>query len=204
MFVLLNRKFYKEAKMEDQLLVAKTLLRCYPHLDDLFTSLEQCEDECVKSGFYAIFPNEQMRLYDKIIAYEDRKVGIYNMKYMIEESFRKGKGLALSILKERYLSHREMNELMEEYHVSLRTCYRYLKRGLADLAKELSALGYDKKRIIVEYGNEPLFMTMLNRVIKEDDLENEDQERGKIDNLSRRPLIYCERVFSAVGRAQRG
>ena len=146
-----------------------------------------------------------MRLYDKIISYEDRKVVIYNMKYMIEESFRRGKGLALSILKDRYLGHREMDELMREYHVSLRTCYRYLKRGLSDLAKELASLGYDKKRIISEYGNEPLFLTMLNRVIKEDDAENEDRERGKeINDFNRRPLLYCEHAFSAVGRAQRG
>ena len=196
--------------MEDQLLVAKTLLLCYPYLEDLFDSLTRCENECVSSGFYAIFPNEQMRLYERIAAYEHRKVGVYNMKYLIEECFRRGKGAALSLLKERYLSGVDMPVLMEKYDVSLRTCYRYIKRGLAELSKALQSLGFDKKRILTEYGNEPLFMTMLNRVIKEDDAENAGErgekkmEKKEINNLPRRPLIYYESAFSAVGRAQRG
>ena len=192
--------------MEDQLLVAKTLLLCYPHLDDLYDSLTRCEEECVDSGFYAIFPNEQMRLYERIAAYERRKVGVYNMKYLIEECFRRGKGCALSLLKERYLKGRDMSELMDKYCVSLRTCYRYIKRGLSELSKALLTLGFDKKRIFMEYGNEPLFMTMLNRVIKEDDADNDSRrgEKKSINNLPRRPLIYYESAFSAVGRAQRG
>ncbi len=192
--------------MEDQLLVAKTLLLCYPHLDDLFDSLTRCEEECVDSGFYAIFPNEQMRLYERIAAYERRKVGVYNMKYLIEECFRRGNGCALSLLKERYLKGGDMSELMEKYGVSLRTCYRYINRGLSELSKALLTLGFDKKRIFTEYGNEPLFMTMLNRVIKEDDADNDNGrlEKKSLNNLPRRPLIYYESAFSAVGRAQRG
>ena len=104
--------------MEDQLLVAKTLLKCYPHLEDLCVVLNKCAEECVESGFYAIFPNEQMRLYERIAAYEKRKAGVYNMKYLIEESFRRGNGQALSLLKERFICHRDMNELIEKYRVS--------------------------------------------------------------------------------------
>ena len=192
--------------MEDRSLVAKTLLKCYPHLDDLYDSIVRSEDECVEGGFYAIFPNAQMRLYERIIAYEKRKAGVCNMKYLIEESFKRGRGVALSLLRERYLYKREMEELMQEFGVSLRTCYRYIKKGLADLASELEALGFDKKKIIVEYGNEPLFLSMLNRVIKEDDAETSarESEKGGINN---RPLplrFYCASAFSLGGRAQRG
>jgi len=196
----------KEDEMEDNLLVAKTLLKCYPHLDDLFEALTHCTEECINSGFYAIFPNEQLRLYERINAYERRKTGIYNMKYLIEESFRRGKGIALSLLKDRFLSRRDMGELIERYRVSLRTCYRYLKKGLGELAKELEDLGFDKKRILMEYGNEPLFMTMLNRVIKEDDSECE--EAAKASQINSRPLpplcsLYGN-AFSLDGRVPRG
>ena len=211
MFVLLNRNSYKEGKMEDQLLVAKTLLKCYPHLDDLFRVLHRCSEECVESGFYALFPNEQMRLYERICAYEKRKLGVYNMKYLIEESFRRGKGSALSLLKERFLYNRDMNELMEKYGVSLRTCYRYLKRGLREFADALASQGFDKKRILCEYGNEPLFQTMLNRVIKEDDLEREKEiekqrEETSINTHPLPPLcrLCRESAFSEGGRALRG
>ena len=193
--------------MEDQLLVAKTLLKCYPHLDDLCAVLHNCVEECVESGFYAIFPNEQMRLYERINVYEKRKAGVYNMKYLIEECFRSGKGHALSLLKERFIAHLDMSELIDKYRVSLRTAYRYIKRGLAEFAGTLSELGYDKKRILMEYGNEPLFLTMLNRVIKEDDAETENNksERAKIN--SHPPLLcrlYCENAFCEGGRAPRG
>ena len=192
--------------MEDRLLVVKTLLKCYPHLADLYQTLTKCTEECVESGFYAIFPGEQMRLYERIRAYERRKVGVYNMKYLIEECFRRGKGSALSLLKERYIVGRSMNELIDRYAVSLRTCYRYVKKGLSELALEMEALGYDKRRILCEYGDEPLFLTMLNRVIREDDAEREKERAEKAALNTRRlpPLFYCERAFSSDGRAPRG
>ena len=210
MFVSLVRKFAKkEATMEDRSLIAKTLLKCYPHLDDLYDALKECVEDCVQNGFYAIFPSEQMRLYERIYAYERRKIGVYNMKYLVEEAFRRGKGAALSLLKERYLSHQGMNDLTLKYQVSLRTCYRYIKKGFVELASEMEKLGFDKKKILTEYGDEPLFLAMLNRVIKEDDAENEEREAQKEGDLNSRRLpplcrLYCERTFSADGRAQRG
>ena len=201
----------KEDVMEDLILVVKTLLKCYPHLDDLYDAITRSVEECVESGFYAIFPNEQMRLYERIYAYERRKVGIYNMKYLIEEAFRRGKGNTLSILRERYLNKKEMGELTHLYGVSLRTCYRHVKRGLTILAETLLEMGFDKRRILTEYGDEPLFLTMLNRVIKEDDAEraaeSERQEREEKDRGISRPLpplchLYSERAFCEDGRAR--
>ena len=193
--------------MEDKLLVAKTLLKCYPHLADLYQALTNCTEECIRNGFYAIFPKEQMKLYESINSYEQRKVGVYNMKYLIEQAFNKTKSGALSILKERFLFHRSMGELIDRYKVSLRTCYRYIKKGLAELAANMEELGYDKKRIICEYGDEPLFLTMLNRVIKEDDAETEQnsREQGDVNNRRLPPLYrFCCGAFSEGERAQQG
>lgn len=194
--------------MEDRLLIAKTLMKCYPHLDDLCAALNECVENCVRNGFYAVFPTEQMLLYQKIYGYENRKVGVYNMKYLIEEVFRRGKGAAISLLKERYLFNRAMNELTLKYQVSLRTCYRYIKKGLAHFAAEMEKLGYDKKKIFTEYGDEPLFLAMLNRVIKEDDAENEEEDLGKTEINNRRLPPLCHfcygRAFSSDGTAQRG
>ena len=164
--------------MEDELLVTKTLLLCYPHLDDLFDALTESVENCVRNGFYAIFTAEQMALYERIARYEDRKVGLCNMKYLVGECFRSGRGISLSLLKERYILGKSMNELMEKYGVCMRTCYRYLKKGLADFTLELERLGFDKKRILTECGDEPLFQTMLTRVIREDDVESRREAKG--------------------------
>ena len=191
--------------MEDQLLVAKTLLLCYPHLEDLCLALSKCSEESVESGFYAIFPNEQMRLYERICAYEKRKVGAYNMKFLVEECFRRGKGISLSLLKEKFLLKRSMGELIRKYDISLRTAYRHIKKGLAAMANTLKEMGFSKKRILCEYGNEPLFLTMLNRVIKEDDAETAGE--GGEKELNHRHLPICllgrEHAFSEDGRARR-
>ena len=200
---------FREDFMEDRLLLAKTLLKCYPHLDDLYAALTECVEDCVANGFYAIFPNDQLRLYERIYSYERRKVGVYNMKYLIEEAFRRGSGVALSLLKEKYLYDRAMSELTLKYQVSLRTCYRYIKKGLAELAAEMEKLGYDKKKILCEYGDEQLFLTMLNRVIKEDDAERAQEEEAEQDNINNRRLpplyrFYCGHAFSEGGRAPRG
>ena len=163
--------------MEDKFLVAKTLLECYKHLDDLYDALTDSSEKAVANGFYAIFPLEQMRIYERIIRYEARKVGVYNMKYLIEESFRRGGSHALSLLKEKYLHGYSIADLAEKYGVCMRTCYRHLKKGLVAFTEELEKLGFDKKRLICLYGNEPLFMTMLNLVIKEDDAEGREEKR---------------------------
>ena len=177
--------------MEDKFLVAKTILECYPHLDDLYDALTESSDGCVRSGFYAIFPKEQLRLYARIAECENRKVGIYNMKYLVEECFRRGRSVALSLLKEKYIFGRSVNAFAERYGVSLRTCYRYLKKGIAEFTSELEEMGYDKRRILTEYGDEPLFQTMLTRVIREDDAEGREESAQKASlaiNNRRTPL----------------
>lgn len=158
--------------MEDKYLVAKTLLECYAHLDDLYESLTRRSEAAVQSGFYAIFPSEQMRIYERIISLEDRKVGLYNMKYLTEECFRRGRSAALSLLKEKYVDGTPKEELMRRYGVCLRTCYRYVRKGIADFTAELERMGFDKKKILLTFGNEPLFQSMLAKVIRWDDDEN--------------------------------
>ena len=179
--------------MEDKYLVAKTLLECYSHLDDLYDALTESSERAVESGFHAIFPSEQMRIYERIIKYEARKVGVYNMKYMIEECFRRGGSHALSLLKERYLHGGSIAEIAEKYGVCLRTCYRHLKKGIVAFTEELEKLGFDKKRIICLYGNEPLFMTMLNLVIKEDDAEGKEIEGSAEKKAEKRGEINSRR-----------
>ena len=63
-----------------------------------------------------------------------------------------------------------MNELAGKYGGCLRTCYRQIKKGIAAFSEELEKLGFDKKRLLTEFGNEPLFQMMLTRVIREDDV----------------------------------
>ena len=179
--------------MEDKYLVAKTLLECYSHLDDLYDALTKRVDACLESGFYAIFPNEQMRLYQRIVEYENRKVGLYNMKFLIEECFRKGNSAPLSLLKEKYINLKTKSEIMARYGVCLRTCYRYFKRGIAEFTVQLEKMGYDKRKVLMEFGDEPLFQNALSKVIREDDNEGRavaplDLEEKSINNRRRTPL----------------
>lgn len=178
--------------MEDKFLVAKTLLACYRHLDDLYDALTESAESCVRSGFYAIFPKEQMSIYERIMRYEERKTGLYNMKYLVEECFRRESSPSLSLLKEKYIRNLSMNDIMEKYGVSMRTCYRHLKKGLISFTHGLEKFGYDKTRLLFLFGNEPLFQTMLARVIREDDAENRSEGaaagKGEKINNRRNPL----------------
>ena len=179
--------------MEDKFLVAKTLLLCYPHLEDLYDALTDSAEECVRSGFYAIYPNEQMRLYERIVAYEDRKVGVYNMKYLIERCFREGASPVLALVKERFIHKTPVGEISKKYGVISRTCYRYIKRGIVAFTQKLEELGFDKKRLLTEFGNEPLFQTMLTRVIKEDDEEN-GAESGATNQSKGEAQAKCPQI----------
>lgn len=192
--------------MEDKYLVAKTLLLCYPHLEDLYVALTDSAEQCVKSGFYAIFPEEQLRLYERISDYEDRKTGLYNMKYLVEQALRSAPSPVLALAKERFILNRSVGEITQKYAVTSRTCYRYIKKGIVAFTQNLEELGFDKKRLITEFGNEPLFQTMLTRVIKEDDEESSiadrAEEKSKGEGQAKRPQINHLWAFCAGRIAQ--
>ena len=86
-----------------------------------------------------------------------------------------------------------MNELMERYGVCLRTCYRHIKRGIESFCCGLERLGYNKKKLLLLFGNEPLFQTMLSVVIREDDAERRNgplpRERKSTINNRHNPLL---------------
>lgn len=133
-----------------------------------------------------------MRLYERISDYEDRKTGLYNMKYLVEQAFRSVRYPVLALAKERFILKRSVGEITKKYGVLPRTCYRYIKKGIVAFTQNLEELGFDKKRLIIEFGNEPLFQTMLTRVIKEDDEESTQsgaEERSKQKVRAKRPQI---------------
>ena len=165
--------------MEDKQLVVKALLECYPYIDDMYDALTRMIASSVSDGFYAIFANEQMRLYERIMRYNDRKIGLYNMKYLIEE----GTGRKQSILRARYMEGKSASVIASESDIPLRTVYLRLKQGIATLAVVLEKMGFDKKRILKEFGNEPLFSSMLKRVIEEDDEAQRVKEAVKKTNI---------------------
>ena len=169
--------------MEDRMLVVKALLESYPFIEDMKRALAVQSEQLASSGFYAIFPNEQMRIYEKLIRNGMRKGVLDRMKRWIDFAFFEGDSPALSLLKERYIHGAPMSEVMNKYGVSLRTCYRYVKRGLAALTSLLEKHGVDKRRILTECGDESLFSMMLNKVIEEDDEEKSlsDRQDGRVE-----------------------
>lgn len=133
----------------------------------------------MRSGFYAVFPKEQMRIYEQIIRNGVRKSVLGRMKGWLDAAFAARVSPALSILKERYVYHTPMFDIMNKYGVCVRTCYRYIKKGLAELAALLEEVGADKRKIIVECGNESLFSMMLGKAIEEDDEEALSEKEGE-------------------------
>ena len=154
--------------MEDRELVTKAMLDCYAYIDDMYDALTQSIEKHALDGFYAIYAAEQFKLYGQIIKYNDRKVGLYNMKYLIEEGLARAAAYA-DLLRAKYLEKKSVIEIARDRGLSLRTCYRRIGVGLTIFTGELEKMGFDKKRLLKEFGNEPLFSSMLNRVIAEDD-----------------------------------
>ena len=151
--------------MEDEMLVARAMLECYPYIDDMYDALTRTAERCAMNGFYAIFPVEQMRLYEQIMKCNERKIGLYNMKYLTEA----GLGGGGILLRERFFEKKSVSVIAAEHGIPLRTAYRRLEKELCSFTKALNVKGFDKKRLLKEFGNEPLFLSMLNRVIREDD-----------------------------------
>ena len=101
------------------------------------------------------------------------------MKYVIEKGFGEMRSENVSLLKERFEKRTGMSDMKNGAGLSLRTLYRRMDRALEEFASALERIGFDKKRILIEFGNEPLFAVSLNRVIKEDDEVSEIRERMK-------------------------
>jgi len=165
--------------MEDRQLVTKAVLECYPYIEDMYDALTRSAEKCALDGFYAVFAAEQMRLYEQILRYNDRKIGLYNMKYLIEEGIRRSGVMSDGFLRARYLLGKSAAEIASQKDTSLRTCYRQLQRGLEAFTSALERMGFDKKCLLKEFGNEPLFSSMLKRVIDEDDEMLRMKERLK-------------------------
>ena len=178
--------------MEDRFLVTKALLECYPYIEDMHDALSRSAEKCASDGFYAIFASEQMRLYEQIMKYNNRKIGLYNMKYLTEEGI--GESGETALLRERYLKEKSAATVSLEKGIPLRTVYRRLETGLRIFTRRLEEMGFDKKRLLKECGNEPLFLSMLKRVIDEDD-ENE-RMRGAL-------LKVNVEAFGALSRRNR-
>ena len=180
--------------MEDRQLVVKALLECYPYIDDMYDALTSTIEKCVADGYYAIFADEQMRLYERIMKYNDRKIGLYNMKYVIEE----GTGVRMPLIRARYFEGKSATAIAEERGVPLRTVYHHLQKAVATLTAALEGMGFDKRRILKEFGNEPLFSSMLKRVIEEDDEAERIRELAKRTNIE--PL--GERIIRSRRRSR--
>ena len=165
--------------MEDRLLVAKALVSCYAHLDDVCEALDKSAEKLALEGFYAIYPNDQMKIYERLIGIKERKRVLYNMKFIIEKGFHDIKKESSVLLRDRYEKGKGRNELTKHMGISLRTLYRRLDRALEDFTVALERIGFNKKKTITEFGNEPLFSVSLNRVIKEDDEAKEMREKMK-------------------------
>lgn len=194
MFVLLDAMLIKEDGMEDRLLVAKALLECYPFIEDMERALTHSSEELARNGFYAIFPKEQMQIYEQIIRNGMRRSILAKMKGWIDAAFAAGDSPSLSILRERYLYHTSMFDIMNRYGVCVRTCYRYIRKGLAELASLLDRKGADKRTIIIECGNESLFSMMLGKVIEEDDQESLSDGSNRMQERRRGQRINSRRI----------
>ncbi|MCR4725831.1 MAG: hypothetical protein K5753_01265 [Clostridia bacterium] len=190
--------------MEDRLLVAKALVSCYAHIDDVCEALERSAEKCALDGFYAIYPSDQMRLYERLIKNNERKRNLVNMKYVIERGLSGIKTGNAALLRERYEFTLARSDLMKKLGISLRTLYRRFDRALEEFACALDRFGFDQKRILREFGNEPLFSVSLNRVIKEDDEAREMREKMKNAAFDAYSERYQTRVIVFQQTAESG
>ncbi len=165
--------------MEDRILIAKALVSCYAHIDDVCDALDASAEKYARSGFYAVYPIDQMRIYEKLIQCNERKRILYNMKFVIEKGFSLIRAENAVLLRHRYELKRGRNDMSRDLGFSLRTLYRKLERALEEFAAALERVDFDKKRLLVEFGNEALFSVALNRAIKEDDEATELREKWR-------------------------
>ena len=148
-----------------EIIWTKVFLTVYPRLERLVEEFDNARENLLKSGIGVYLgrrlTNEE--LFEKIIDVNYRRLGLINVKVLVDEGMRRLPQKAREVLQARYMD-KSVNTYCEAKDVSKRTFFRRLDSATRRLGEVLISLGYDERKILLEYKNEPILIRIKERL----------------------------------------
>ena len=144
-----------------------TVLVAYVLLPKIVKELNFGIESRVKSSFQSKHlkigvSNEQ--LISEIIALTDEKRKIVNLRYLINESLSQMKDKSREILTDRMFQKMTFEEISKAHNIAMRTTFRRLENAEAEVAKNLSSLGYDESALQKDFANDKYISSIYKRL----------------------------------------
>lgn len=148
-----------------EIIWTKVFLTVYPRLERLVKEFDNTRENLLKSGIGVYLgrrlTNEE--LFEKIIDVNYRRLGLINVKVLVDEGMRRLPQKARDTLIARYIQQ-DVNAYCEANGVSKRTFFRRLDSAIRRLVEVFISLGYDERKINLEYKDEPILVSIKNRL----------------------------------------
>lgn len=162
----MNKCSYKEVIMQrEDVIITRVLLEGYKHLDRLYEALGKSIECLVNSGYNSGYIGTTTLIYDKIIEYNYRREGIYNLKAIVNQTLMELSPQNRELLTLHFIEQKEFGEIKDILGVSLRTIFRYYDRALQSFSLSLKKTGFPESRIEAEFGDEPFYIRMKKKVL---------------------------------------
>lgn len=152
--------------MMNQIIWTKVFLTIYKRLGRLIEELDNARDNLIKCGLGGGYnrrgwTNEE--LFERIIELNYRRLGLINVKVLVDEGLRRLPISVREIIIARYVDG-NIDEYEKKHAICKRTVFKRLNKAIVLLGEVFAKLGYDEKKMNLEYEDEPLLTIVGKRL----------------------------------------
>lgn len=141
------------------------------------------------NGLSVCLTKETRLLFDEIIALNNKKIMLINMKVLYDSLFAALKKDERLIIKE-YANNKSLEEISKILDVNKSTVLRRINRAVQKCALALTSLGYDVKRFNDEFRDYAAIYCTYNRIKNEHRVrQNAAQKKAEEEKKANRAII---------------
>ena len=148
-----------------QIIWTKVFLTIYKRINRIIEEMDNARDGLVRCGFGGGYnrglSNEE--LFEKIIKLNYRRLGLINVKVLVDEGLRRLPQSVREILEARYFEE-DLEGYQNRHGICKRTVFKRLDKATYLLSEVFIKLGYDEKKMNLEYKDEPLLTKVGKRL----------------------------------------
>lgn len=150
----------------NQIIWTKVFLTIYKRIGRLIEEFDNARESLIRCGLGGRYnrrgwSNEE--LFERIIELNYRRLGLINVKVLVDEGLRRLPMSVREILIARYIEG-SLDEYEKKHAICKRTVFKRLDKAIVLLAEIFVALGYDEKKMELEYKDEPLLTRVGKRL----------------------------------------
>lgn len=151
----------------------KTLFSIYRCNTKLASAIDKFVQIKAHKPLYANLLNisscSTLRLSDEIIALNNKKITLINMKYITEHILKSIKKVYARLLIMRYIENKKFLEISQILQISSRTTLRWHSNALGQGACILKKLNIDHQKMLNIINNEKWILDIFNKLEKQDE-----------------------------------